>query len=212
MNESYEEELNRIKNKKKNIFQTNLDKVDLKKSKKYLVHLITRVLISAIFVLGSVIYTNTSTNNLNAYKEIVLTDNLSFTKINKMYKKYFGNILPNKVIDDETKLVFSASYLNSEYSDYVNGVSFTVENETPIDILESGIVVFIGDKEDYGKTVIIQGINGVDYWYGNVTNIGVSLYDYVKKGDIVAVSNDLLYLAFNKDGNYLKYEEFITKN
>ena len=39
-----------------------------------------------------------------------------------------------------------------------------------------------------GNTVIIQGVDGVDIWYGNLTNVSVKLYDYVEKDKLIGVS------------------------
>ena len=77
-----------------------------------------------------------------------------------------------------------------------------------IPINESGIIVFIGEKEGYGNVVIVQRVDGVDEWYGNISNVNVKLYDYVKKGDLLGDTSDILYLVYKKDGNVLNYEEY----
>lgn len=43
-----------------------------------------------------------------------------------------------------------------------------VSNNYLVPTLESGIVVFMGEKEGYGKTIIIEQINGIDVWYSNI--------------------------------------------
>ena len=76
--------------------------------------------------------------------------------------------------------------------------------------IESGIVVFIGEKENYGNTIIIQGVDGVDIWYGNTDNTNVKLYDYVEKGSMIAMTKtEDLYLVFQKDGKFLDYKKYI---
>ena len=78
-----------------------------------------------------------------------------------------------------------------------------------IPTLESGIVVFIGEKEGYNKTIIVQGIDGVDIWYGNVVDYTINLYDYVNKGDIISKVNDnKLYLVLVKNNTYINYEDY----
>jgi len=70
-------------------------------------------------------------------------------------------------------------------------------------------VVFIGEKEGFGKTIIVQGIDGVDIWYGNVTNISVQLYDYLENDTVMGeVDGQSLYLVIKKEGNNIKYEEY----
>ena len=77
-------------------------------------------------------------------------------------------------------------------------------------MLDAGIVVFIGEKEDYGKTVIIQQTDGVDVWSGNVDNLNVKIYDYVESGALLGeTKDDKLYLVFKKEGEVLDYKKFI---
>ena len=75
--------------------------------------------------------------------------------------------------------------------------------------MDSGIVIFIGDKEGYGKTVIVQQENGVDVWYSNLEEINVKLYDYIKKGNLIGMVNQNLYLVFIKNGDVIDYKEYI---
>ena len=39
----------------------------------------------------------------------------------------------------------------------------------------------MGEKEGYGNTLIIQGADGVDIWYGNVNSTSLKLYDYIER-------------------------------
>ena len=69
--------------------------------------------------------------------------------------------------------------------------------------------MFIGEKEGYGNTVIIQGIDGVDIWYANIENVGVKLYDYTLNGTVLGETiDDKLYLVIKKDNDFIKYEDY----
>ena len=79
-----------------------------------------------------------------------------------------------------------------------------------VPIIESGVVVFIGEKENYGNTIIIEQIDGIDTFYGNVKINNIKLYDYVEKGELLGETKDnTLYLVFQKDGKSLNYKEYI---
>ena len=70
--------------------------------------------------------------------------------------------------------------------------------------LESGIVVYIGNKDDYGQTVIIEQENGIDVFYSNISNDNIKLYDYIEKGEYVGqTKTNKLYLVFQKNGTVL---------
>ena len=71
-------------------------------------------------------------------------------------------------------------------------------------------MVFSGEKEGLGNTVIIQGIDGVDIWYSNIENVNLTLYDYVEKDNILGEAQDgEIILTFLSDGNYISYENYI---
>ena len=72
------------------------------------------------------------------------------------------------------------------------------------------MVVYIGEKENYGTVIIIEGIDGIEIWYGNIESTTVKLYDYVEAGTYLgATSNNYLYLVYSKDGKFLNYKEYL---
>lgn len=174
----------------------------------YINFLITRVLLAIILFFGVLILSNYNKNIKMFVSNDVLKNNMSFTKIAGIYNKYFGNIIPIKEVGDESKTVFNEKINYSDIQNYVDGYSLEVTNNYLVPIINSGVVVFIGEKEDYGKTVIIQGIDEVEYWYGNMENINVGMYDYVSKGSLLgSTKGSTLYLVFQKNNEYLEYEE-----
>ncbi len=174
--------------------------------------LVSQILLSIIFILGSLIIINSFEKGRENYQKIVFSDNISFTKFINIYKKYVGNPI---FIKEEG---LSASVFLDDVSDYkaekyLNGVKITYEKDEIVKSKTSGLVVFIGDKEDYGKTLIIQGTDGIDIWYGNITDIGVSLYDYVEENKPLGTTiNNELFLVKQKDGNYLSFDDLINEN
>ncbi len=140
----------------------------------------------------------------------VYENNISFSKLHDLYDKYLGGILPfdNAIVDDTVK-VFSEKIVYEEKEKYNDGIKLKVDNNYLVPIIESGIVVYIGEKEGYGNTIIIQQIDGVDAWYSNV-NTNISLYDYVEKGSLLGNTKDeYLYLYFQKNGEFIDYQTAI---
>lgn len=167
---------------------------------------ISRFLIAMIFFLVSIIFTNYSDKNLLFYKEHVLTESLPFTKIKSWYEDLFGEVLPK---DKSTQMVMNGHLVYKEIEDYKDGEALTLNAGTLINNITSGVVVFVGNKDDYGQTVIVQGIDGTDIWYGNLTNVSVSLYDYIEKNTLLGETlSDKLYLVIKKNNEYLKYEDY----
>ena len=171
--------------------------------------IVSRFLVFIIFVLICLIVLKSSPSLRNVIYKNVFQNNLKFAKINKIYEKYFGSSLP---FDNSSSL----SYVSSEKisfekeEKYKDGVRLNVSNNYAVPALNSGIVVFTGEKEGYGNTVVIQGADDVEVWYSNLKDIKISMYDYLKKGSIVGeVLDDRLVLVFTKDGKVLDYKKYI---
>lgn len=143
----------------------------------------------------------------NLYKYLY-TDNISFAKINEVYKKYLGSSIPFLNYFNKTDKVFNETLKYNDVSLYKNGVNLFVDEDYLVPAIKDGIVSFIGEKEGYGNTVIIES-SDVCIWYSNLENINLSMYDYVSKGSLVGNSKGNLYLVFTKDGEFVDYKEFI---
>ena len=170
----------------------------------------TKLLICTIIFLSLLVFLKYDKNGKQIIHKYLYENNITLPSINAWYKKHFGDITPfQNLVKDNTKLVFNEHLSYDNVSVYKNGIKLYVDKNYLIPIIESGIVVFIGNKDDYGKTVIIEQTDGVLVWYGNVDNINVSLYDYVSKGEFLAEANDSFYMVFQKDGKYIKYEDYL---
>lgn len=174
----------------------------------YLKKLLQRTLISIILFLSMGIMINNNDNIKLWAKENVFTNNLNFSYFTNIYNKYFGKITN---INNVEEMVFNDNIIYKEIEEYDQGFKLIVNSNYTVPIIESGIIVYIGQKDNYGNTIIIQGIDGVDIWYGNINIGSYSLYDYVEKGNLLGeVQSDFLYLVFNKEGNNLSYEEYLN--
>lgn len=181
-----------------------------KKNYKFLYKVITKILICLIIFVTLLIVVKVRPELKDKIYDFVYEDQFSFSYVNNLYKKYFGDILPFENIVPNDEKVFSEKLEYDEASLYKDGVALEVNKNYLVPIMESGIVVFIGEKENYGNTVIIQQIDGMDVWYGNVNISDIKIYDYVQKGTLLGeVVDNKLYLVFQKEGKYLNYKDYI---
>ena len=174
--------------------------------KKYLKGLGIRTLTIAVIFFSFAIMCKYNNDFKETITKYVFTDVISFTKIKKVYNKYLGGILPIKK-EIDTQKVFNEQ-LNHDNL-YHDGVSLTIPESYLIPAITEGMVVFIGNKEYYNNTIIIEDLNGVYIWYGNVSTTSLKLYDYVEKGTYIGEAERNLYMVFSKDNKYLNYEEFL---
>lgn len=178
--------------------------------KKSIRSFISRVLVTIAIFLFGMILVKSDVSFKNKILDNVYNKQFKFVQLGEIYQKYFGNILSiDKVLVDE-KTVFQEklSYLKS--SKYKDGVKLTVDENYMVPILESGIVIFLGEKKGYGNTVVVEQVDGIDVYYSNVSVSNIKLYDYVEKGELLGEAQDKkLYLLFQKDGKFLDYKEYI---
>lgn len=181
------------------------------KNKKILFQFLNKCLISIfLFVLTLCIIKIYPNTKEIIYKNVYQT-NFSFASINSNYEKYFGSILPiESYIGQKTETVFNENLVYNHKEKYNEGVKLTVNKSYLMPALESGIVVFKGNKELYGETIIVQQVDGVDLWYVNVNSDSVKLYDYVEKGSLLGECKDTeIYLYYQKNGEFLNYEKYL---
>lgn len=165
-------------------------------------------MISIILTLITLILLKNNNELKSVFYKNVYQNNISFTDINNFYKSKFGSQLPFLEYFSQTSLVFNETLKYTDASIYKDGVNLSVEDNYLVPSIADGIVVFIGNKEGYGNTVIIEG-SGVSIWYCNLDEINLKMYDYVLKGELIGSVSNNLYLVFVKDGEYVSYKEYI---
>jgi stage IV sporulation protein FA len=204
------DELERIKRKRKlrQSYTNNSNQKVIKKSSKTF-KFVTKALIVIILTLIIMIFMKINKGFKEEFYKEVFEKNFSFTTINKWYQKYLGSFMPFDGLTN-TKPVFSEKLKYTKVNKYLDGAKLTVTNSYLVPAVQSGLVVFIGQKDGYGNTVTIQGVDGVDVWYGNIENVSVGLYDYVELGKLIGnTKGNSLYLVYKKNGAALNYEDYL---
>ena len=142
---------NRIKNKRMHFVNQTGKKKEGEPFSKYISELFTRTLLSVILVLLCAIFVNSSDANLLIFKIKLFNETLAFTKINSLYAKYFGDIIPDKVTNSIPVFenTTNTSTIEQEGNSY-----FVSLNSNTYSFLESGVIVFLGEKEGFGKGTI----------------------------------------------------------
>ena len=175
-------------------------------------NIVLRILITIIVTLILLIGFKMNNNFKKTFYHYVYEENFPFSVVKNFLQEKFGTSLTfDKIVTDEE--VFNEKLSYKDKSLYHDGVKLTVSSEYMIPSLESGIVVYIGEKENYKQVVIVQQMNGVDVWYGNIKQANVKLYDYVEKGSLIGqVDNKTLYLVFQKEGKFVDYQSYLAKS
>ena len=169
-----------------------------------------KILITVILSLLILIGIKASTTFKNKFYRKVYEENISFAKIKKLYYKYLGGINPiDKFVEKEIS-VFNEKLTYDDESIYHDGVKLNVGNNYLVPVIKEGMVIFIGEKENYGNVIIIDDVDGINTWYGNMDKTTVKLYDYVSSGTYLGTTKDnYLYLVYESNGKFLNYKDYL---
>ena len=167
-----------------------------------------RTLVTVVVTLVLLIIIKGNSNFKEKFYKRVYEDHFQFIEVNKWYQKLFGSPFPfQKYI--AFKPVFKESLSYSAKEAYLDGVKLTVEDTYPVPVIQAGLVVFVGEKEGYGTVVIVEQLDGVDCWYGNLSSTTLKLYDYVESGSLLGVADKELYLVYKEEGTIIPYEKYL---
>lgn len=151
-----------------------------------------------VFLIGMII-----TKENPSYKEMInktiYKDNTNYMKIKNIYNKFFNTR------KEKTQSVFTEQLNYQSKEEIKDGVKLKVSNNYLVPVLESGIIVYLEDDR-----VVMSQINGINVEYKNITINNYKLYDYIEKGKPLGETKDnILYLKFEKDGEYIDYKKYI---
>lgn len=195
-------EREQIKKRKKN------RKKNPKIKKKSFIY-INQILITSLLTVITLIVLKSNIKVKEIFYEQIYQKNISFAVINNWYQNKFGSPIPfSNLLEEKTEAVFQEKITYSSKEEYEDGVKLTVTSNYLVPSMETGMVIFVGEKENYGNTVIIEQVNGIEVWYSNIKS-SVKIYDYIEKGSLIGEADGTLYLVFKKDGNILNYEDYI---
>lgn len=176
--------------------------VQVSNSYKFLI----KFMITILLTITSLITLKIKPDLKPTFYKYVFDDRISFIQIKSVYEKYLKDVIPFKNLIKEQS-VFNEKITYSNINKYKDGFSLEVSSSYLVPILNSGMVIYTGEKEGYGLTVIIEQVDGLEVWYSNLKNYNVKLYDYVEKGNLLGEVDNNLYIVIKKDGKYLDYEE-----
>ena len=163
--------------------------------------ILSKLFTIVIFTMIVITLSNTSPKFKSFIVDKVLNSTIDFSFVNKLSNKVTNvfktsnNTLP--VVKEE----------NNKKERYKDGIKYIVNKGTSVNIKDSGIVTYIGNKDGYNNTVIIQQSNGYYAWYGNIKE-EVKLYDYIESGNKIgsSLTNEYYYVLL-KDNKPVNLNE-----
>ena len=161
--------------------------------KKIIKKLFGKLFTVLIFTMVIISLSNYSPKFRNFLTNDILNNSMNFSKINNILDKT-TNIFKTEKIEKVNKL--EDNVIASEK--YKDGIKYFISDNENIYVKDSGIVTYIGKKDGYNNTIVIQQSNGYYAWYGNVKE-KIKLYDYVESGSVLGIASDEYYYVLLKD-------------
>lgn len=173
--------------------------------------LIIKFLVCIILFLSLGIICKSNVEYKNYIQKKIYQEHFDFFQVKFFYDKYLGGIFPIENISNNAVVsVFSEDLVYQSFDSYKDGVMLDVDYKYLVPVIEKGLVVYVGEKDDYGNVVIIEGENGIDIWYGNLCNIMVKIYDSVSGGSYLGESCDnKIYVVYTKKNEFLDYKDYL---
>jgi stage IV sporulation protein FA len=142
-----------------------------------------------------------------------------FAAVSSWYEERFGKplaLLPVKEQADENEIaehqyaIPASSRIVENFQESGQHIIIETGAEAEVTAMGEGLVHFVGNKEGFGKTVIIQHADQSESWYGNLSAVNVKLYEYIGKGTGVGTaakgaddSKGAFYFAIKKGEDFV---------
>lgn len=90
----------------------------------------------------------------------------------------------------------------------------TVANKN-VEVAKSGMVRFVAEEENLGKTVIVAHYDGGEFWYAMLDHVEVKLYDHIEAGSIIGTvslkgDNGFYYFALKEGETFINPIDVIS--
>ncbi|XTP56909.1 M23 family metallopeptidase [Niallia sp. Krafla_26] len=167
---------------------------------------IFKILSSAVLFLVIAIMFRNSTATLDPARDFVtkaMNEEFQFAAVSDWYEGTFGKPLalfpekteePTQTVDGEdSKTHYALPASGKILEDFgENGQRITIETGkgAEVEAMIGGLVIEVGEKEGFGQTVVIQHPDKTKSWYGNLSAVDVTLYQYIEKGTVVGKATD----------------------
>jgi stage IV sporulation protein FA len=174
-----------------------------------------------LLLVVAIMFKNTSSvfDPARTFVKNSMDKDFQFAAVSDWYEEQFGKplaLLPFS--DNETsnedqftnQYALPASRILEEFDTTGQRISIEIGKGAAVEAMNEGMVRFAGEKEGFGKTVILQHGDKSETWYGNLDSIDVNLYEYISKGTKVGAASTsadgtkgTFYFALKKGNDFI---------
>ena len=189
-----------------------------------------KILASACLVLIVAIVVRSGSERAEPVAQLIektMETEFQFAAVSGWYEERFGKplaLLPLKTESEEKEpmktdwqyALPASGKILEDFGD--NGERITIEtgNGSAVEAIDKGLVLFVGQKEGFGRTIIIQHGDKSETWYGNLDSLDVSVYEYIEAGTRLGTASaaadgekGMFYFAVRKGDDFIDPIEVI---
>lgn len=150
------------------------------KKKPYKFNVVDQFLILFIALLGSLTITKTDTNNMLSINNVrnTITEHINILSLRNVLLGQLDIFQSNK-----TEEVMHDMTLYQSVSEKEDGLEVQNDATETVTNICDGVVV-----KKTKTSIVVKGLDGLEYHYSNLNAVNVNLYDYVKVNEILGVS------------------------
>lgn len=152
-------------------------------------------------------------------------EEFQFATVAHWYEGQFGRplaLLPtttNLALEDlNSDLAYAVpatGRIAKSFSEDGKGVIVETIANTNIEVAKSGMVRFVAEEENLGKTVIVAHYDGGESWYAMLDHVDVKLYDHVEAGSKIGTvslkeNKGVYYFALKEGETFINPIEVIS--
>ncbi|MCM2675158.1 M23 family metallopeptidase [Alkalicoccobacillus plakortidis] len=212
---------------------TSFDPEGESSPKRYVGSFVLRTLFCTLIFLSLLIIYRTDQARLEPVREVVsqtFEQEFQFAAISQWYESNFGRpitLLPPKTTDQTNNpaeppveltpyAVPATGTIRENFDQNGRGVMIETGEGIEVHAATGGYITDVTEKEDTGKTVILQHYDGTESTYGMLDEITVNIYDHIQAGHelgTVSKSEDnkgIYYFALKKGEEYINPNEVIS--
>jgi stage IV sporulation protein FA len=158
-----------------------------------------------LFLMVGILFKNESPQFMEtrSFVNEVFEKDFQFATVAQWYEEKFGMplaILPSteddenngEKVDDAKDMGYAipaSGHVSQPFTSDGRGLMIETNENSEVKVVKDGFVSFIGDRNDIGKTVIIDHPGGGQTWYGMLETVELNLYNYVKTGTVVGLAS-----------------------
>ncbi|RSK28010.1 M23 family metallopeptidase [Bacillus sp. HMF5848] len=171
-----------------------------------------------LVLLVAILYRDSSPrlDQVRNYVSATMEKEFNFATVTAWYENQFGNaplaLLPtNTTVDNEPAryAIPAAGRVLVDFEKDGQGVMIETALNADVETIDEGTVIFAGNKDELGNTVIVQHADGSETWYGHLKSIDVPIYQFVRSGTKVGTSIEdpngmgQFYFAFKQGDQFI---------